>query len=44
MVLEEEARRRKFRRVQEAAVKLEIFAKIPDEEIIESVKRVRTGR
>ncbi len=40
--LEEEVRRRKMEKLQEAAAKLgEFFARMPDEEIVESVKRAR---
>ncbi|MCS7120010.1 MAG: type II toxin-antitoxin system CcdA family antitoxin [Nitrososphaerota archaeon] len=43
--LEEEVRRRKMKRLQEAAAKLgEFFAGIPDEEIIKSVKMARMER
>ncbi|MEM1581419.1 MAG: hypothetical protein QXK89_02775 [Candidatus Bathyarchaeia archaeon] len=43
--LEEEVRRRKMEKLQEAAAKLGgFFASIPDEEIVESVKRARMER
>lgn len=43
--LEEELRRIKLKKLQEAAVKLgDFFSKIPDEEIIEGIRRVRMER
>lgn len=43
--LEEEVHRRKLKSLHEAAVKLgDFFAKIPDKEIIEGIKRARMVR